>query len=113
MAGEGYGCCHRRPPSIARPNYKAPKISTSTVFATLTSKNVSYVLSQLTRILAKSYIPTTLKLQEANVDKRVRSPNYPSMSLPDAIQKAALVYMNQHTMVLLGKYWPRAWAIIA
>ena len=31
------------------------------------------------------------------MDKRVRSPNYPSMSLPDAIQKAALVYKNRHT----------------
>lgn len=31
------------------------------------------------------------------MDKRVRSPNYPSLSLPDAVQKVRLVYQNQHT----------------
>ncbi|MBX3508495.1 MAG: hypothetical protein KF714_06890 [Parvibaculum sp.] len=31
------------------------------------------------------------------MEKRVRSPNYPSMSLAEAIQRAALVYKNQHT----------------
>ena len=29
--------------------------------------------------------------------KRVRSPNYPAISLPDAVQRVAMVYKNQHT----------------
>jgi hypothetical protein len=31
------------------------------------------------------------------MDKRVRSPNYPALSLPDAVTRAGLVYKNQHT----------------
>lgn len=31
------------------------------------------------------------------LDKRTRSPNYPAMSLPEAIQRAEMVYKNQHT----------------
>src|SRR5438477_144269 len=29
--------------------------------------------------------------------KRIRSPNYPALSLPDAIEKAAALYRVQHT----------------
>lgn len=31
------------------------------------------------------------------MDKRIRSPNYPSLSLPAALEKVALLYKNQHT----------------
>ncbi len=31
------------------------------------------------------------------MDKRVRSPNYPSLSLPEALEKVKLVYDRQHT----------------
>src|SRR5271155_5888309 len=31
------------------------------------------------------------------MDKRVRSPNYPSLSLPEALEKVKLVYERQHT----------------
>lgn len=31
------------------------------------------------------------------MEKRIRSPNYPSLSLPEAVQRVAQVYRNQHT----------------
>lgn len=31
------------------------------------------------------------------MDKRVRSPNYPALSLPEAIEKVTVLYKNQHT----------------
>jgi hypothetical protein len=31
------------------------------------------------------------------MDKRTRSPNYPALSLPQAIERAGLIYRNQHT----------------
>src|SRR5688500_10929914 len=31
------------------------------------------------------------------MDKRIRSPNYPSLSLPAALEKVTILYRNQHT----------------
>ena len=31
------------------------------------------------------------------MDKRIRSPNYPALSLPDAIERVAALYRAQHT----------------
>ena len=31
------------------------------------------------------------------MDKRIRSPNYPALSLPDAIEKVTALYRNVHT----------------
>jgi hypothetical protein len=31
------------------------------------------------------------------VEKRIRSPNYPALSLPDAIERVSVLYRNQHT----------------
>lgn len=31
------------------------------------------------------------------MDKRIRSPNYPALSLPEALEKVAILYRNQHT----------------
>jgi hypothetical protein len=34
---------------------------------------------------------------ERLMEKRIRSPNYPALSLPDALEKVATLYRNQHT----------------
>ena len=43
------------------------------------------------------YRCSTLAILEVTVEKRVRSPNYPAMSLKEAVQRAGEVHTNQHT----------------